>query len=100
MSSCSKPSTRLRLDGMSGLPPLYAATTRAPGTCSGSRSSFSIRVKWITCDVSVLTIPSLISAPKRTLPQKTQTNKLKHVPPTLEHELGNECGDKLSTQAA
>src|SRR5579863_6668992 len=48
---------------MSLLPPLKAATTRAPGTCCGEEASFKSLVKAVTCEVSVPIVPSRKSAP-------------------------------------
>src|SRR5260370_23850265 len=61
-SSAVNLSMRERLDSMSGLPPLYAATMRAPATWSDAFGSFSVLVNAVTCEVSVPTMPRRKSA--------------------------------------
>jgi hypothetical protein len=59
------PSTCDQLFGTSGLPPLNAPTTRAPGTCSGSPGWLSRRVSWMLCEPSSLMMPTRRSAATR-----------------------------------
>ncbi len=57
-SSRVKPATRFRLDGMSGLPPGYAATTRTPSSSGLGFSALSSFVNALTCEVSSPMIPA------------------------------------------
>ena len=59
-NSLVKRSILVALDSTSGLPPRYAATTRAPGTWLGLDGSLSNAVKAVTCEVSSPIIPILI----------------------------------------
>ena len=61
-NSSANLSTRVRLDSISGLPPLYAATIRAPDNFAGAPGVLSTLANAVTCEVSVPTIPIRRSA--------------------------------------
>src|SRR5258708_1947532 len=72
------PSIRSRLGAKSRLPPLYAATIRAPGTWSGAAGSLNAAARPSTWEVSVPTIPRRRSAAAAERPSARKIKAASH----------------------